>query len=271
MGTFGKFLVAVAAIYWVSAGAAWAVSLEVVTPGHTAKLTLEQMRGRLKIYTIKIDDPVYKSAKAFDAFLLTDILAMAHVKGQANFDEIVFTAKDGYSPNTLFDNLAKHKAYLAYQEHGTKGHFGKVAQGKTMVSPAPFYLVWEGGVSLEHEVPWPYQLVKIEVVELAKKYANAFPKNLSTASSEYKGFMLFKAECIRCHSVNLQGGDVGPELNVPKNITEYWKDDVLKSFIQKPSGFRLKSKMPDFANLSAEAIGDIVSYLSYMKGHKSVF
>jgi mono/diheme cytochrome c family protein len=179
----------------------------------------------------------------------------------------VFTAKDGYSPNTAFASLKKHSAFLAYSEHGKKG-FDLILQGKTKLSPGPFYVIWSEGAKLEGEVPWPYQLAKIEAVRFTEKYKSLYPFDAPENSKERRGFLVFKAECIRCHSINLQGGDVGPELNVPKNVTEYWKQDVLKEFILNAPSFRARSKMPEFEKLKGQPIDDVLNYFRYMARHK---
>jgi mono/diheme cytochrome c family protein len=206
----------------------------------------------------------------FDAFRLADVLKAGGVNLDNAADEIVFTAQDGYAPNTSFDELKKHEAYLAFAEHGKPvSSFGKVEQGKAMVSPAPFYVVWKEGAKIEHEVPWPYQLVKIEVVRFETKYPKMFPKGAADSSPAKKGFLVFKAQCVRCHSINLEGGDLGPELNAPKNVTEYWSPDTLKAYIRDASSFRYRDKMPSFTELSEREIDDLLAYLAYMKDFKA--
>ncbi len=242
-------------------------SLEIALPGKSAALTLDQMKAKLKVSKIEIDDPVYRAKKAFDGFLLLDVLRLGGWEGSGD-DEIVFVAADGYSPNTTIAKLRANTAYLVFQEHGTPGKFGKVAQGKAMVSPAPFYVAWAEGKALEHEVPWPYQLVKIEIVNFAQKYPKLYPAEAKADSEAMRGFTVFKNECLRCHSVNLQGGDLGPELNIPKNITEYWDEDHLKAFIVDATSYRAKSKMPPFKHLKEKQIDELVEYLSYMKKRK---
>jgi mono/diheme cytochrome c family protein len=246
----------------------FAQNLEVVTPKKKMTFTLDQLKAKLKSQTVKIDDPVYGKTKEYDAFLLQDVLQLAGLTGKDKADELVLTAADGYSPNVTFAKVKEHKGYLAYQEHATPGRFALVAQGKAMISPWPFYLVWEEGTALKDQVPWPYQLVKLELVDWAQKYPQVIPHNAASGSAEMKGFALFKAECIRCHSVNLQGGDLGPELNVPQNITEYWKPDVLKSYIQNVAAFRAKSKMPAFTRLTDDELNQILAYLKSMAAYK---
>ncbi|MGZ3723626.1 MAG: c-type cytochrome [Bdellovibrionales bacterium] len=245
-----------------------AQNLDVITPKKTTTLPLLDMKAKLKTYTVKIDDPVYKAIKEYDAFALSDVLQMAGAEPSDNADEIIFGTVDGYAPNLEFSVLKDHRALVAYQEHATPGRFALVAQGKAKVSPWPFYLVWEDGVKAGPAVPWPYQMIKIEVVDWKQKFPLVAPVGAKPGSPEMKGFAIFKAECIRCHSVNLQGGDVGPELNAPQNVTEYWKNDVLREFIHDTSTFRYKSKMPAFTKLSSKDLDALVAYLKHMKEHK---
>lgn len=238
--------------------------LQVIGPDRTVTVTVKDLKSKLRIHTVKIDDPVYKKEKEFEGFDLSEVFALAGADGKA--DEIVFTAIDGYAPNMPASTLQAHKGYLVFQEKGGKP-FGKVAQGKAMVSPGPFYVVWEEGRKLEHVVPWPYQLAKIEAVDFAKKYPKVFPRDAN--ANEMKGFGLFKAQCMKCHSVNLEGGDIGPELNIPRNVTEYWDKKTLAEFIHKPSSFRARSKMPDFENLSKDDVQNVVAYLKKMSGQKT--
>ncbi len=240
-----------------------AETLQIVGPAKSISVTVKDLQGKLQTHTVKINDPVFGAVKEYDGFLLNEVLNLAGDKA----DEIVFTAQDGYAPNVDAAHLKAHKAYLVFQEHGTNGKFAKIRQGKAMISPGPFYVVWEEGKKLQHEVPWPYQLVKIEAVDFNKKYPLVYPKEAK--ANEHKGFLIFKAQCIRCHSINLQGGDLGPELNVPKNVTEYWDGKNLREFIQNASSYRAKSKMPAFPELSASDIDSVVSYLVKMKTQKT--
>lgn len=261
---------ALSALVAVSASAA--DRLTIAADGKERAYTLAELQRALKAITIEIDDPVYGGKKSFDGFPLREVLALGGLRPDAaadRADEIVFTAKDGYSPNTSFENVRAHDAVLAYREHGSKGApFGLVAQGKAKISPAPFYLVWTEGKAMEHAAPWPYQLVRIEAVKFSEKYAKLYPADAKPDSSVMKGFRVFKNECLRCHSINLQGGDIGPELNAPRNVTEYWDEKTLKSFIRDAASFRYKSKMPGFPQLAAADIDAVVDYFRAMKAKK---
>jgi mono/diheme cytochrome c family protein len=122
---------------------------------------------------------------------------------------------------------------------------------------------------LAESLPWPYQLVRIEAVSFARKYDRLYPQGVADGTPVKRGFVRFKDECLRCHSINLQGGDVGPELNTPKNILEYWDPKTARQFIRDPGSFRAKSKMPAFPHLTDPDLDDLFAYLSYMRERKT--
>jgi len=252
----------------LSQTAAASADLQIVTPEKSTTLALSAMRAKLQSHVVEIDDPVYGSKKSYDGFRLTDVFRMAGFAPDQSADEIVFTAADGYSPNVSFDAVKAHVAYLVYEEHGEREAFAPVQQGKTKLSPGPYYVVWAEGTKVGEGMPWPYQLVKIEVTSFADKYPLLYPTGSAATSAEHKGFLLFKSECVRCHSINLQGGEVGPELNAPKNVTEYWQSEVLRAFIKDAPSFRYKSKMPPFAQLSDADVQNVIAYFHYMANHK---
>jgi hypothetical protein len=61
---------------------------------------------------------------------------------------------------------------------------------------------------------------------------------------------------------------MGPELNYPKSVTEYW--NKIKSLYSESIIFRHGVKMPKPANLNSKDIDEIVYYLEYGKTHNKV-
>jgi cytochrome c2 len=88
------------------------------------------------------------------------------------------------------------------------------------------------------------------------------------AANEH-GFSQFFLYCIKCHSINSIGGSLGPELNLPCSVTEYWNPRLLDAFIAQPDAVRQSSKMPGFQSVPESDRAAIVNYLQYMASHKS--
>lgn len=247
-----------------------AQQFQIQLPDQKQQWTLAQIKQQVPVQRIKLFDPVYNSEKSFEGVSLLQLLKAAGYKPGQAADEVVLTASDGYAPSMPLEFLLDDQAVLVFAETGKNDFdFAPVAQGKAMVSPAPFYLVWKQGKAVEKTRPWPYQLVKLELVSFQQRYPKLYPANAAQNSAAYQGFFLFKQSCISCHSINLQGGELGPELNAPKNVTEYWTEAHLKAFIPNASGYRYKSKMPAFPQLSSQDIDHLVTYLKHMKHYKT--
>lgn len=232
---------------------------------------LKLMNALPPAVVVTVDDPVYKKPMQFEGYPLAAILENAIDLNATDTatTEIAFRCLDGYAPTMSLQKALSVKGVIAARDLNVKDNSGwePVAQGKEMVSPAPFYLVWEGITTTEEGFPWPYQLSSIEIVSSENLYGSAFPEGNQTAE---KGFWIFKDHCMSCHSINLVGGTLGPELNIPKNVTEYWQTDGLKSFIKDASSFHARSKMPSFPDLSEDDLEAIVFYLKFMSTRKSI-
>ena len=142
-------------------------------------------------------------------------------------------------------------------------------------SAGPFYLVWlrpELSGILQEE--WPYQIVAFEVKgRLRELYPRIFPKHQEEARVA-RGLKLFQQTCFACHTMNHEGpSQVGPDLNLPLNPTEYLKESVLPRYIRNPKSIRSweGSKMPGFGpeTFSDEDIANVVAYLSEMAFEKA--
>ena len=256
-----RLLVVVLFSSWSAASEA-TPQIKLQTRERTQVFTLQDLQAKLPISSMEVEDPVYKTKKTYEGFLLADIFRLM---GDSPGDEISFHCRDGYSPVVSISMAKEKKGLLAIREKGVPGGWTKFRQGKTWMTPAPFYVVWNTSNEL---FPWPYQVVGIEVVQFSQKFDRIFPTGEPKNGAIFRGFETFKNDCLRCHSLNLQGGDLGPELNIPRNITEYRDDKILTLFIRDPSSFRARSKMPSFQQLKDEQIQEILEYFRWIKGHK---
>ncbi|MEN0047291.1 MAG: cytochrome c [Bacteroidota bacterium] len=206
-------------------------------------------------------DMVFKQEKHYQAFELRAILDR-HLK-QNKIDtsgiELVLVCKDGYRPSIPITSIYKGAAYLAFND---------LSQQESWVDEAkfaPYYLVWGDEKHTAKGNAWPYGLVAIELVQKKDLFANAYPHHKPEVQ---QGFELFKKNCMKCHSVNKVGGNMGPEFNYPKNITEYWSRKDILAFVQNPFSFRYNSKMRPVKHLQENELMQIVDYLEYMVDQK---
>ncbi len=128
---------------------------------------------------------------------------------------------------------------------------------------APSYTVWVSPPGGPDEYPWPYQMVAVELVSSSDALTGLDP------DASKPGLGLFVAHCLKCHAMNGVGGTLGPELNSPCSVTEYWNARLLSRFIANASGIRTGTRMPGFDTLAEKDIVGIVDYLRYMAGHKT--
>jgi cytochrome c2 len=213
------------------------------------------------------EDPVYSKKKRYNAISLKEILEnYSSAKNQnAAETKVVFECEDGYKPEMPLERLLSSKAYLAVDDvDAPKGKEWEVLlKNGEEVKIAPFYVVYEGVSPTDAEYKWPYNLVKIHLAPLHENDVALVPK----VESAKAGYDLFKKYCQTCHSINKIGGKMGPELNFPKSVTEYWNVEDLKAFIQKPESYRNEVKMPNLGIKPKEA-EEIVKYLEYMSKNK---
>lgn len=221
------------------------------------------------------DDPVYGGERRYRGIALKDALAaIPEIEDLARRGALaVFHAADGYSAAMNLDRALNAGGILAIRELGAPpGHrWEPIEQGGREVSPGPLYLVWPKAESGDPRYVWPYQIQSVEVKPFAEQYGAAVPKSRDGNLDEAvrRGFEHMRVRCLTCHAVNLVGGDLGPELNVPMNATEYWKPEMLPRYIRDAPSFHARSKMPSFRDtLSEDDIDDILAYLRFMTGQK---
>jgi cytochrome c2 len=215
------------------------------------------------------DDPVYHTTKRYDALPLRELLkTYTRIKNiEADKYQIVFECEDGYKPMMPLDKFLTTQSFLAIRDvDAPKGElFSPIIKDGQHMKAEPFYLVYQGVSINDTDLKWPYNLTKIHLVPSSQNTAVLFPKDDTKAII---GFDLFINNCVTCHAINKIGGNMGPELNYPKSVTEYWHKKQLKAFIKNPASFRAGVRMPKPGNLSTTEIDEIVYYLEYMSLHK---
>jgi mono/diheme cytochrome c family protein len=246
-------------------------------PNDLPPLDLERVlhaKPGLAAEDVTVDDPVYKRTTRYRGYPLA-VLLRRHYKDVERLAsegaELVFHASDGYSPSMDLAKALHGRGIIAFRDinRTETDPWETFLQGKERITPAPYYLVWPGVRPDDAAYKWPYQLVTIEIQSFEKRFGAAVPKSAGGGGDRARrGFVVFRDNCMGCHSVNLVGGDLAPELNVPKNVTEYWRPNDIRALIRDASSFRARSKMPAFPQLNGVEIDDLLHYLTAMKNQK---
>lgn len=225
--------------------------------------SLKKLRQRQDLVKIKIDNPPAFKEKSFQ----TDAVPMKSLLKEAKIDAdalMRFQALDGYAapiPVAPMMSESGPQAYIAIEDDS----WPKLK--KNGKSAGPFFLVWVR--KDEDKVPtgwWPYAVVKFEVMgTIEQEYPKIFPQK-SAKRDVWKGFQIFQSQCFSCHKINQQGqADLGPDLNIPLNPTEYFVEKYLRMYIKNPQDMRTwsNSAMPG-VDLNDEEMNQLISYLKHM-------
>ena len=225
--------------------------------------------GKDTVVTIA-NDPVYHKTKKYQA-----VSALVLLKNEIDLSKvdikntlIIFECIDGYKPEMSLELFLKTNPFLAFKDmDAPKGsNWEKIVKNGNEMNADPFYLVYTSVSSDNQEYKWPYNVIKFRLESKNKNIEALQPKDDEKAM---KGFALYQKHCITCHAINGIGGEMGPELNYPKSVTEYWKETELVDYIVNPASFRNKVKMPTLG-ITKQQSQEIVDYLKYMSEHKKV-
>jgi cytochrome c2 len=215
--------------------------------------------------TVKYDH-FFGKAKRFRGYYLNSLIDSV-IKSQ-NFDTghavIIFQCIDGYKPVMDLSKIyGDTKGFIVFKDldSSVKRNWPDSVE---KIFP-PYYLVWDDVKKEDNSFVWPYGLTGMTLVSKDREYKNIYPYN---DSSLVKGFILFRENCMKCHSLNKTGGSMAPEFNYPKNITEYWKDEDIISFAKSPSSYRYNSRMSPVTNVSDDDFNEIIRFIKSMKGRQ---
>ncbi len=215
--------------------------------------------------TLEGFDPYYGKNKRFRAIDLKHVLAKGF-GGTEGFDklEFVLRARDGYAVPMRGALVMEDGAYVAIEDVDVAGW---EPIGPQHANPGPFYLVWSKPEQTNLDShPRPWELEKIEIAKFDTIYPHTSPGE-SASPAVLRGYESFRDRCIKCHAINREGGHVGPDLNVPQNVTEYRPEDQIRAYIKNPAQFRY-GNMPAHPDIQPSELDDLVAYLRAMKDRK---
>lgn len=241
--------------------------------GHAVRtLSFAQMCALAPPITVTIKHPSTGQLTSYRALPLAPLLRAVYASRVGDDKNLIFVALDGYQSVIPVTWARRHTGYLAFASASGQA-FEQEEHGK--VAPlGPYYLIWED-VKDAHVLEagghfWPYQVNSIDITTFAERYPAMTPPP-SRDPRVQSGFKAFRANCMACHSINGQGGTVGPELNYPTNVTEYYNERFLHAWIRNPQRIRMRTPMPPFPAMAHpdRVIDDIIAYLRAMRHKKS--
>lgn len=227
-----------------------------------------------KVVNLVTHDPARRQRAQYQGYPLAELLTAWFGPEWQQAQAVMFHCADGYQPSIPVTVILQHQPILAFGQAGRRS-FEPIrrANGQT-IDPGPYYLVWDTDqdpdASKENWLSWPWQLSRLELIP-AKSADPVISPPAGSSELVEKGYLSFQQHCLKCHSLNGYGAKLGPELNYPLNVTEYWQADVLKQFILNPQSVRLNSPMAAFyAGLpdQAQRVDEVIAYLKAMVKHK---
>ena len=241
-------------------------------------LDLEALRAATPESVVRVFEPYEGQAMSFRALPFDRGLEQVYGSRWREEEELLFTCSDGYQPGFPVQRLLEHRAWLAFERVGSD-HFSllKHESGESKrIGLAPFYLVWSNlddpVVREEGDYGWPYQLVGVDLIRARDRFPAMTPANDATAEV-LAGFKAFRIHCSRCHTINGEGGKIGPELNIPVSPLEYRDLAWLRQWIDDPHRLLPTARMPALnpsLRNRARTIDEILAYLGAMAKRKLI-
>jgi mono/diheme cytochrome c family protein len=248
-----------------------------VTVGNdTRSFTRGELLARPDATTIEVArDVTYRVPMTYRAVRVASLLAGMTLPPDSVIEAVALNGFIAQLPPDLVLNTDESKA-VAWLAIEPEDHPWPPIRADKDVSAGPFYIVWTGAeVGSIRSEQWPYQMAKLvsQPSPASRWPALAVNSALPPTDPVRAGQALFVVQCLTCHKLNGAGAsDVGPDLNLPQNPTEYLTAQGLHDLIRNPKAVRTwpTQAMPAFPPdyLSDREIGLVVAYLKHMAGRK---
>jgi mono/diheme cytochrome c family protein len=237
--------------------------------------TRGELLARPDATTIEVPrDITYRTQVSYRAVRVASLFAGMTLPPDSVIEAVALDGFIAQLPPDLVLNTDDSKA-VAWLAVEPADHPWPPIPGKD-TSAGPFYIVWTGPVagSIRSE-QWPYNIAKLvsQPSPASRWPALAVSSALPSTDPARAGEVLFAVQCLPCHKLNGAGAsDVGPDLNLPQNPTEYLTPQGLHDVIRDPRAVRAwpAMSMPAFPpdHLSEQEIGLVIAYLKHMAGRK---
>ncbi len=277
-----RFIVAVFFASQLLSISVWAAgepdpSITIVSGQETRHFSRSQLLRSSELKKLEItNDPTYKGQK-----MVYDVVPLVSLFKGLKFDPastLLFSCLDGFSAPISIEKVMstdskKSRAFIAIEAAAVDKKWPPLKNGK---SAGPFYLVWETAEQSQiSNEEWPFQLASFTIKPpIAMQYPHILLAIEILAQDPIrKGYESFLKNCFACHTLNGEGAaQMGPDLNIPMNPTEYFKSGYIEKLVRNPQSLRRwqQSKMSSFDRvaLTDEELHSIILYLQHMAKRK---
>jgi mono/diheme cytochrome c family protein len=249
-------------------------SLSITIGNQTRSFTRAELLARPDAKTIEVASDVgYRAPMTYRAVPVAALLAGMTPPPDSVIEAVALNGFIAQIPPELLLNTdaSKAVAWLAIEPQDQPWPPLPGQDG----SAGPFSIVWTGAqVASIRSEQWPYQLAKLasQPSPAARWPGLNVDSALPPTDPARAGQALFIVQCLTCHKLNGDGAaDVGPDLNLPQNPTEYLSPKGLHDLIRNPKAVRTwpAQIMPPLGNyMSDDEIDLVIAYLKYMAGKK---
>src|SRR6516164_9209846 len=249
-------------------------TISVTVGNDTRSFTRGELLARSDATTIQVvRDVTYRMPMTYRAVPVASLLAGMTLPPDSVIEAVALNGFIAQLPPDLLLNTDERKAVAWLAIEPAEHPWPPIP--REGMSAGPFYIVWTGAeVGSIRSEQWPYQMAKLvsQPSPLSRWPALAVNSALPPTDPIRAGQALFIVQCLTCHKLNGAGAaDVGPDLNLPQNPTEYLTPQGLHDLIRNPKAVRTwpAQAMPALSDyLSDREIELIVAYLKHMAGRK---